>query len=322
MQGMKNTIPNFNLNENLNFSMMQGNNQQLMNNRNNQRGFYNQQNFLINGNIMNNNLPSSSKTMRNEKIMNSFQQKDSKYGNILQNKKNQKQFNNNNNNMNNNMNLMPQDLKNNNNTNDNRYMFKQQNPKNIKNNMYDPSLYQQTEEQQGMNTNNQNMNNNYLGNYTKNKINEGMKNNTSSLILKLRVDNDKYENVEINLDEDPYVFYQSLEKKVNLNKNIMVFLYKKIKNIMDKIKKIFDEPLNQESFNDLNTISNILTNKDSKSKDCKSINGIKLMIFDKKYLLRNFSFNSLKSNDHKKFVDKLLFSSEESKINKKMNKSP
>jgi hypothetical protein len=293
-----------------------------MNNRNNQRGFYNQQNFLINGNIMNNNLPNSSKTMRNEKIMNSFQQKDSKYGNILQNKKNQKQFNNNNNNMNNNMNLMSQDLKNNNNANDNRYMFKQQNPKNIKNNMYDPSLYQQTEEQQGMNTNNQNMNNNYLGNYTKNKINEGIKHNTSSLILRLRVDNDKYENVEINLDEDPYVFYQCLEKKVNLNKNIMVFLYNKIKNIMDNIKKIFNEPLNQESYNDLNTISNILTNKDSKGKDCKSINGIKLMIFDKKYLLRNLSFNSIKSNAHRKFVDKLLFSSEECKINKKQNKSP
>ena len=102
----------------------------------------------------------------------------------------------------------------------------------------------------------------------------------------------------------------------------MVFLYNKIKNIMDNIKKIFNEPLNQESYNDLNTISNILTNKDSKSKDCKSINGIKLMIFDKKYLLRNLSFNSIKSNAHRKFVDKLLFSSEECKINKKQNKSP
>jgi hypothetical protein len=102
MQGMKNTTPNFNLNESLNFSMIQGNNQQLMNNRNNQRGFYNQQNYLINGNLMNaNSLPGSGKTMRNEKIINSFQQKDSKFGNNMQNKKGQKLFNNNNINNNN-----------------------------------------------------------------------------------------------------------------------------------------------------------------------------------------------------------------------------
>jgi hypothetical protein len=73
-----------------------------MSNRNNQRGFYNQQNIMINGNMMNaNSLPGSGKTMRNEKIINSFQLRDSKFGNNMQNKKGQKQFNNNNNNVNN-----------------------------------------------------------------------------------------------------------------------------------------------------------------------------------------------------------------------------
>ena len=69
MQGMKNTMPNFNLNENLNFPMMPGNSQQLLNNRNTQRGFYNQQNNLFNGNLLNNNISNSGKMMRNEKII-------------------------------------------------------------------------------------------------------------------------------------------------------------------------------------------------------------------------------------------------------------
>ena len=76
---MKNTMPNFNLNENLNFPMMPGNSQQLLNNRNTQRGFYNQQNNLFNGNLLNNNISNSGKMMRNEKISNAFK-KDPKYG--------------------------------------------------------------------------------------------------------------------------------------------------------------------------------------------------------------------------------------------------
>ena len=325
MQGMKNTTPNFNLNESLNFSMIQGNNQQLMNNRNNQRGFYNQQNYLINGNLMNaNSLPGSSKTMRNEKIINSFQQKDSKFGNNMQNKKGQKLFNNNNinnNNMNINMNLMSQELKNNNiNNNDNRYIFKQQNQnqKNLKNNnIYDPELYQSTEGQL-MNNNMQNINNNhnnnYLGNYSKNKYNENIKNNTNSLILRLKIDKEKYENLEINLDEDPLIFYQTLHKKVNMNENLMVFLYKKIKDIMDNIKMIFDKPLKEDSFKDLKTINTIL-----KSKDYKSINGIKLMKIEKNILKRNFSFDTLNLYKHKKFANDFLFSSESTKTKEDLN---
>lgn len=86
MQGMKNTMPNFNLNENLNFPMMPGNSQQLLNNRNTQRGFYNQQNNLFNGNLLNNNISNSGKMMRNEKISNAFK-KDPKYGINSSNKK-------------------------------------------------------------------------------------------------------------------------------------------------------------------------------------------------------------------------------------------
>ena len=36
--------------------MMTNNSQQLLNNRNTQRGFYNQQNNLFNGNLLNNNI--------------------------------------------------------------------------------------------------------------------------------------------------------------------------------------------------------------------------------------------------------------------------
>jgi hypothetical protein len=256
--------------------------------------------------------------MRNEKIINSFQLRDSKFGNNMQNKKGQKQFNNNNNNVNNNnnMNLLQQDLKNNNN-NDNRYIHKQQNQKNFKNNIYEPELYQSAEGQL-MNDNIQNINNannnNHLGNFSKNKYNEYLKNNTSSLILRIKIDKEKYENLVVNLEEDPLKFYQSLHKKVNMNDNLMVFLYKKIKDIMDYMKTIFEKPLNQDSFKDLKTINSIL-----KSKDYKCINGIKLMKIDKKNLKRNFSFDSLNLNEHKKFVDKFLFSSESNKTNEDLN---
>ena len=91
MQGLRNTMPNFNLNENLNFSMKPGKNQQLLNN---QRSFYNPLNYLLNGNIINN-FPNSSEIMRNEKYLNLFQQKDSKFSNSFSLKKKIKQFNNN-----------------------------------------------------------------------------------------------------------------------------------------------------------------------------------------------------------------------------------
>ena len=157
-------------------------------------------------------------------------------------------------------------------------------------------------------------NNNHLGNFSKNKYNEYLKNNPSSLILRLKIDKEKYENLVVNLEEDPLKFYQSLHKKVNMNKNLMDFLYKKIKDIMEYIKIIFEKPLNQDSFKDLKTINSIL-----KSKDYKSINGIKLMKIEKKNLERNFSFDSLNSNEHKKFVDKFLFSSESNKTNEDLN---
>ena len=99
MQGLKNTIPNFNLNENLNFPMIANNPQALFNNRNNQRQLYNkklqQQNYLMNGNIINNNIPNSAKIMRNEKIFNLLQRNDIIYNNNLANKKTFNQLNNN-----------------------------------------------------------------------------------------------------------------------------------------------------------------------------------------------------------------------------------
>jgi hypothetical protein len=99
MQGLKNTMPNFNSNENLNFPMISNNPQHLLNNRNNQRQLYNQnlqqQNYLMNGNIINNNIPNSTKIMRNEKMFNLVQRNDIMYNNNLTNKKNFKQLNNN-----------------------------------------------------------------------------------------------------------------------------------------------------------------------------------------------------------------------------------
>ena len=120
--------------------------------------------------------------------------------------------------------------------------------------------------------------------------------------------------MEINLDEDPLIFYQTLHKKVNMNENLMVFLYKKIKDIMDNVKTIFDKPLKEDSFKDLKTINTIL-----KSKDYKSINGIKLMKIEKNILKRNFSFDTLNLYKHKKFANDFLFSSESTKTKEDLN---
>jgi hypothetical protein len=287
MQGLKNTMPNFNLNENLNFSMFQGNNQQLLNNRNNQRGFYNQQNYM-NGNMVHNNLPNSSKMMRNEKIINSFQQKENKLGNNM--KKNQKQYNN--------SNLMSQEIKNKNNN------YKQQNLKNKS--MYKPNYIQNLDDQgvkNNINNNNQNV--------SIDNSNNNLKTNSPSLILNLKVDKDKYEIFHLNLHENPILFFQELQKRIIINENMFIFLYKKIRDIMDKSEKIFGETLNKNSSNDLKDIIDILNNE--KNKNRKSINGIKLMKFEKDILLRNYSFNSLNSYKHKNFIDKYINSDEENK---------
>ena len=257
----------------------------------------------MNGNLMNNNnnnsLPNSSKMMRNEKIINAFHQKDNKYGNNPI-KKNQKQFNNNN------ANMVSQEFKNKNNNFDNRLNYKQQNNKN---NINHPTNFKQMQalEDQGFtniinNNSNQNIN-----------INNNLNKNTPSLLLKLKVDKDKYEILPINLNDNPLI----IQKKFNINEDLVLFIYKKIKDIMNTIEKIFDERLNINSVKDLNEISNILIN--GKTKDRKSLNGIKLMKFEKEILLRNYSFNSLNSYKYKHYMEKFLNSNEENKKSNDLN---
>lgn len=143
--------------------------------------------------------------------------------------KNQKQYSNNN--LNNNYNYMTQDLKNNNNF-DNRNIYKQpQNAKSKSNIMFDNNLYMKSLEDQGMT---KNINNNQnMSNYANNN-NEMVKNNNTSLIIKIKLDEDKYENFEINLNEYPF----NLQKKLNFNPNLFMLLNKKISDMMEKIKNI------------------------------------------------------------------------------------
>ena len=309
MQGMKNTMPNFNLNENLNFPMMPGNSQQLLNNRNTQRGFYNQQNNLFNGNLLNNNISNSGKMMRNEKISNAFK-KDPKYGINSSNKKNQKQYSNYN--LNNNYNYMTQDLKNNNNF-DNRNIYKQpQNAKSKGNIMFDNNLYMKSLEDQGMT---KNINNNQNMSNFANNNNEMVKNNNTSLIIKIKLDEDKYESFEINLNEYPF----NLQKKLNFNPNLFMLLNKKISDMMEKIKKIFNTPLKQNSTQDLMKINEILFNQ--KFKGHNNFNANELGKNNNNIMRRKYSFNLGNSFYHKKFINEFLFSPKENKMDKKLNVS-
>ena len=171
---------------------------------------------------------------------------------------------------------------------------------------------QNTELNQNNINNNQNMNN-YLK--IKNNI---INKNSNSIILKIKLDKDNYENMEINLDEEPDIFVQALKKKTNMNENLMLFLYKKVKDLSEKMEKIFKAPLKSNTLEDLKKINNVLNNKDLKENN-NNLNENELIKIDNNILLRNNSFNSLNSIKHKNFINKFLYSLEENKKSEKLN---
>jgi hypothetical protein len=207
---------------------------------------------------------------------------------------------------------MTQDLKNNNNF-DNRNIYKQpQNAKSKSNIMFDNNLYMKSLEDQGMT---KNINNNQNMSNFANNNNEMVKNNNTSLIIKIKLDEDKYENFEINLNEYPF----NLQKKLNFNPNLFMLLNKKISDMMEKIKKIFNTPLKQNSTQDLMKINEILFNQ--KFKGHNNFNANELGKNNNNIMRRKYSFNLGNSFYHKKFINEFLFSPKENKMDKKLNVS-
>ena len=99
----------------------------------------------------------------------------------------------------------------------------------------------------------------------------------------------------------------------------MIFLYRKVKDAMDKMETLFKTPLDPKSSKDLNEIRNILIN--NKKKDLNNIYSNKLMKIETNTLLRNNSFNLVNSYKHKKYTENYLFLSEKNKANEDLNVS-
>ena len=124
--------------------------------------------------------------------------------------------------------------------------------------------------------------------------------------------------MELNLENES-LFYQTLQKRLNIDHKLMKFIYIKCKDAMDKMKKIFKSPLYPNSSKDLNIIRSIL--KKGPMKESNYLNIFKIMKNENSKLFRNNSFNLVNSLKYKKYVDKILFLKEENKISNDLNNS-
>ena len=291
LQGNKNTIPNFNQSDNLNFVFSQNKMQQpdissLMNPITN-RTFYVQQNaknFHNNANNMSasshlmnpNTNPLAAANNKNSMFMNKDFINNNVYNNNNNpnNKKFQKQmnYNNNNNQQNNNLN----------------------NNNNNKNNQY-----------------NENNNNNILKSANSNKSNNNNikdlpKTNSiqnlgeaqlkqNALKIRLKLDNEEFDMIEIKSKEDSRLALKDIKVKKNINEKIIMLLQEKIKEAFDVTKNILNLKLDKytvKNFIEINRILNIRPEKELENF------GLGL---DGDVIKRNKSFDG--KNDRKNLLD-------------------
>ena len=294
LQGNKNTIPNFNQSDNLNFvfsqNKMQPDISSLMNPIAN-RTFYVQQNtknFHNNANNMsgsshlmnvNTNPLAAAASSKNNMFLNKEFINSNMYNNSNNpnNKKFQKQMNYNNNNNQQNSNLNNNNSSNNKNNqynenNNNSNIFKSANSNKINNNNI---------KDLPKNNSNQNMGETQMKQYT--------------LKIRLKLDNEEFDTIELKSKEDSRLALKDIKLKKNIDEKIIMLLQNKIKEAFDVTKNILGLKLDKYTIKSLIEINRIINTRAEKELENFGLSS------EGNIIKRNKSFDG--KNDDKDFMD-------------------
>lgn len=293
----KNTIPNFNKNENLNYLYNQQNQGRkiISQQQNDNRGllFVPQQSIKDIGEINNNiNLRNNINNIGGNVNTNNINKKIDNNNNNAKNEKMIQMYTNNNILK---MNLNSNGCENNysgeikyqksadsmNIINNNEIINNLDNINNIsENNSKNNNLSNMNKEKNNLRASNKNHSNknNYNNKLVNNKekkvpdmkdINE--ENNKPILCVKIKLSENITENIFIKENEDPLIAIHSFQKKkkINLNQDIVLLLLQKIRFSLDVISSLFTSPLDVHSKRQLEDINNIIYNNEENKNEMK-----------------------------------------------------